>query len=364
MKKTIIFMVTNGAGLGHLTRGLAVAKKLRQLDSTLEIVFFSTSLATEVIRNEGFMFYYIPSKSLMPETVTASVWNDYMKKQLQQIVDIYDPVAIVFDGAHPYGGIISNIRQNRSLTSIWIRREGYKRNTPRQDYLEKNFHLTIVPKELVRIYDEDRENESTRKYCKPIVLLDSQEVHDRDTVRKALGITPEDILFYVQLGAGNINDIREAYEIIIKCILKNPNHIILLGESIIGEKTSIASNRVKIIRSYPNAQYFKGIDFAISAVGYNTFHELLYFKVPTLFVPNLKTLQDDQVKRAKLAEEKGAALCLEEISEADLDDAIKNMCSQKENMKQNIEKIHQENGSEEAARYILLQIRENPIRMI
>ena len=64
MKKTIIFMVTNGAGLGHLTRGLAVAKKLRQLDSTLEIVFFSTSLATEVIRNEGFMFYISPVNPL------------------------------------------------------------------------------------------------------------------------------------------------------------------------------------------------------------------------------------------------------------------------------------------------------------
>lgn len=356
MKKTIIFMVTNGAGLGHLTRGLAVAKKLRQLDSTLELVFFSTSLATEVIRNEGFMFYYIPSKSLMPETVTTSMWNDYLKKQLQQIVDIYNPIAIVFDGAHPYGGMISSIRQNKSLTSIWIRREGYKHNTPRQDYLEQNFHLTIVPKELVRTYGEYGESESTRKYCKPIVLLDSKEVHDRDIVRKSLGITPASKLFYVQLGAGNINDIRVDYEMIIKCILKNPNHIILLGESIIGEKISITGDRIKMIRSYPNAQYFKGIDFAVSAVGYNTFHELLYFKVPTLFIPNLKTLQDDQVKRAKLAEEKGAALCLEEISEAYLDDAIKHICLHEKNIKENIEKIHQENGAGEAARYILHQI--------
>lgn len=356
MKKTIIFMVTNGAGLGHLTRGLAVAKKLRQLDSTLEIVFFTTSLATEVIRNEGFMFYYIPSKASMPETVTSSVWNDYLKKQLQQIVDIYNPIAIVFDGAYPYAGMISSIRQNKSLTSIWIKRECYKYNTSRHDSLEQNFHLIIIPKELVGNYEQDRESESTRKYCKPIVLLDSKEVHDRDIVRKSLGITPSNKLFYIQLGAGNINDIRVDYEIIIKCILKNPNHIILLGESIIGERISITGDRIKTIRSYPNAQYFKGIDFAISAVGYNTFHELLYFKVPTLFIPNIKTQQDDQVKRAKLAEEKGVALCLKEISETYLDDAIRQMCLQEKNMKENIHKIHQENGAGEAARYILLQI--------
>ncbi len=352
MKKVIVFMVTNGAGLGHLTRGLAVAKKLRQLDSNFEIVFFTTSLATEVIRNMGFMFYYIPTKTLMPETVTPSIWNEYLKYQLQQVIDFYNPVAIVFDGAYPYLGMISNLRQYKTLKSIWIKREGYKKNTSNLQELEKNFNLVIIPKDYTEASDETYR----RKYCNAIVLLDSKEAHSRETIRAALGLGPNNHLFYVQLGAGNINDINEQYEVSIRCILKNPNNRILLAESIIGETIPIEDERIRTIRSYPNSQYFKAIDFAVSAVGYNTFHELLYFKVPSLFIPNMNTLKDDQLTRAQLAQEKGAALCLESVSEDRMDKALFYLVSEKEKMKQNLQKIHQENGAGEAARYILTEI--------
>jgi predicted glycosyltransferase len=362
MKKTIVFMVTNGAGLGHLTRGLAVAKRLRELDNTLEVVFFSTSLATEVIRNEGFMFYYIPTKSLMPETVTAVKWNEYMKSMLQQIIDIYDPAAIIFDGAYPYGGVISSLRQNDTLKSIWIKREGDKSNSLKREELEKEFDLIVVPREAVRSYSDDLGETTKVKHCNPIILIDRSEAYERAIVRKELGVDEGNNLFYVQLGAGNINDIKAHYNLIIECILKNPNHMVLLGESIIGEKVCIKDKRVKIVRSYPNARYFKAIDFAVSAVGYNTFHELLYFRVPSLFVPNLNTVHDDQVKRAQLAEEKGAALCLEEVEEKSLECAIEYMCRRKEKMKRNLQKIHQKNGAEQAAKYILEEVFKSSVK--
>ncbi len=357
MKKTVIMMVTNGAGLGHLTRGLAVAKRLREIDPEIECVFFSTSLATEVIRNEGFMYYYIPTKSLMPSAVTASLWNEYMKKQLQQILDIYTPQAIIFDGAHPYGGVLSGMRQNSDITSIWIKREGYKPNVSRLEQIEQYFDLVIVPMEAGEgdsLYDRQTDK---KKYCKPIVLLNEEEAHDRESVRNTLGINEQNNLFYVQLGAGNINDIHDIYNIVIKCILNNPSNVILLGESIIGKEVGIEDSRVITIRSYPNAQYFRGIDFAVSAVGYNTFHELMYFEVPSLFIPNTKTLKDDQVRRAKSMQEKGAALCLEDITEEKINQALGYMLSYQHIMKEQLSRMHKENGAIEAAQYIIDHIK-------
>ena len=38
-KNTIIMFPTNGVGFGHFTRMLAVAKRMKKLDSTLEIIF-------------------------------------------------------------------------------------------------------------------------------------------------------------------------------------------------------------------------------------------------------------------------------------------------------------------------------------
>ena len=39
---TIVMSPTNGVGFGHFTRMLAIAKRMKQNDPTLEIIFFTT----------------------------------------------------------------------------------------------------------------------------------------------------------------------------------------------------------------------------------------------------------------------------------------------------------------------------------
>jgi UDP-N-acetylglucosamine:LPS N-acetylglucosamine transferase len=62
------------------------------------------------------------------------------------------------------------------------------------------------------------------------------------------------------------------------------------------------------LRDYPNSRYFAGVDLAITAAGYNTFHELLYLGVPSILIPNQETRTDDQVARSLAAEQAGAAI--------------------------------------------------------
>lgn len=347
--KTVIFMVTNGAGLGHLTRGLAVARRLKQMDPKLNIIFFSTSLATEVIRETGFMFFYIPTKAIMPSSMTNSTWNEYLGRQLNEILDIYHPVALVYDGAYPYKGLLSSLGKKK-IKSIWIKRECYKEGIRDLGAIESLFNLVIVPKEIssMQVIGTPR-----KKYCEPIMFLDKEEAHEREQIRKQLNITDKHRLYYIQLGAGVINETDSLLNHIVKIVLKDENNRIMLGESIIGKKSNIYHPHIFIIRSYPNAQYFKALDIAISAAGYNTFHELLYFGIPTVFVPNMKTSMDDQLARIQQAVKRNACLCLQENERCiGYEETINKANVLSESLKVNAQQLITKNGAIEAAGYI------------
>ncbi len=348
-RKTVLFIVTNGAGLGHLTRGLAVARRLRQIEPNVDIIFYTTSLATEVIREAGFMFYYTPTKALMPNSVTSPKWNEYMSRQLSEIIEIHHPMALVYDGAFPYIGLLSHLGTFK-IKSIWIKRECYKESVQNLEAIEALFDLVIVPKELS---EEVCYDTAKKKYCEPIMYLDKEEAHPREQIRQLLGISREEKIFYIQLGAGILNSTDRLLVNLVEAILKNPLHRILLGESIIGKQLDLNHPNIFKIRSYPNAQYFKGMDYAISAAGYNTFHELLFFGVPTIFVPNMSTSMDSQLARVKMAERKKACLYLKE--ESNIEEclqSIEQMIQDTPLMRQKALGLIKENGAGQAASYI------------
>jgi hypothetical protein len=56
--------------------------------------------------------------------------------------------------------------------------------------------------------------------------------------------------------------------------------------------------------TYPMSRYYAAFDAAVSAAGYNAFHELLAMRVPTLFVPMTRET-DDQAARARYAADAG-----------------------------------------------------------
>ena len=80
---------------------------------------------------------------------------------------------------------------------------------------------------------------------------------------------------------------------------------------------------VTYVRGFPLSQYARAFDFAISAAGYNTFHEAIAFGIPTIFIPNRDPSMDDQAGRADFAQNAGAAFVLEEDGMDDLPNLIR-----------------------------------------
>jgi UDP:flavonoid glycosyltransferase YjiC (YdhE family) len=92
-----------------------------------------------------------------------------------------------------------------------------------------------------------------------------------------------------------------------------------LGVEICVTQTEIAASDrtradVHVVREFPLSRRFRAFDVAVSASGYNSYHELLRFGIPTLFIPNQATALDDQQGRARFASDRGLAHMLGRVS--------------------------------------------------
>lgn len=133
----------------------------------------------------------------------------------------------------------------------------------------------------------------------PVTLLDPTDLTERADAREALGLPSDGPLALLSLGAGNINDTSGDIGAAVAALRS-------LGVGVCLTQTQIATSAaipdgVHTIRHFPLSRHFRAFDLAVSATGYNSFHELLRFGVPTLFVPNTSTALDDTEARSRWA---------------------------------------------------------------
>lgn len=337
----------NGDGLGHLTRALAVARRIASINPNAEIVFYTTSLAADVIKKNGFLYYYIPARERVPYYVPAVEWESCIQSQLSAIINIHKPRAVVFDGAFPTTAILTPLICEEKVKKIWLKREGDRSNMITLNIYERYFDFILVPKEVGLEYDR---TDGNKIFFSPILYIDKIESYKRKQVRELLRVDEKKHLWYVQMGNEESARYNEIISFLLSILLEDKNNIVLLGESIMSRSLNIKNERVITLRNYPNSVYFNAIDFAISAAGYNTFHELIFFKVPSIFIPNNKILKDDQVARAKRGQELGVGIALRDTLQ--LREAIHILENSHEKIQENYEKLNFINGAYEVAVFV------------
>ena len=309
---TMLFMPINGAGLGHLTRSMAVAKRVVEQEPQKKIIFFTTSTALPIIHREGFIAYHIPPQKMHNNQLETKAWNNLLTLHLSFIAEKHRPATIVFDGTSPYGGLRRFFLDCPQIKKIWIKRGLYK-SVEVSEKLKKFtelFDRTISPgeynqsPELKKMSDADQNATSVN----PIILLKREEVLSREDACRILNLNPQKKTVYVQLGAGNINDTQEITQRVLDAISTIPELQIIIAESLISKSQKIYSGDYRTVRDFPNSKYYKAFDVAILAAGYNSVNESVYFNLPSIFLPNDKTISDDQVARAEIATRYGLSL--------------------------------------------------------
>jgi hypothetical protein len=145
----------------------------------------------------------------------------------------------------------------------------------------------------------------------PVVLLDQDEVLERDAARRELGIAPDAIAGVILLGSQNNFDYGPVRRTIASRLAGRPGVVLVEAEWLISETAaSVLLPGARPLSGYPLARLFRAFDFAVSAAGYNSFHELLALGVPTIFVPNENPSMDEQETRALWAERHGLGVAV------------------------------------------------------
>lgn len=305
----VLYVSSNGAGVGHLMRLMSMARRAERTQP----LFLTLSQAITVVREQGYPVEYLASRQVTDVPVTA--WHRLLRDRVLDLVDAHDVRAIVFDGTWPYRGLFHVVHERPHVHLVWSRRAMWREGVTNPMLEEADrFSLILEPGEAAADLDvgvTTRLRDGARRVG-PITFLDTAEQVDRATARAEMGLDPDRPAALVQLGAGNINDTSSLLGMVVDALSEAPDLQICVTRSVIASEAEQLGVDVRTVSVYPLARYLRAFDLAVAASGYNTFHELVATPVPTLFLPNMETSTDDQEGRARFAERVGIGRCLVE----------------------------------------------------
>ncbi|MEM9628294.1 MAG: glycosyltransferase [Pseudomonadota bacterium] len=307
-KRRALFFSTNGVGMGHLTRQLAIA---RRMPRSIEPVFLSMSQACGQVEKFGFTVEFTPYHSYYEGQVDH--WNTHLTHLLHEMIAFYDASAVVFDGNYPFRALVNVREQHPGRSFVWCRRGLWQ---PDQNVraLERAdiFDLIIEPLDLATVFDRGptKGEQGGVRCIPPIRLLDEDELDDRETAAAKLGLDPAKPAVLLQLGSRNNYDLAPLVDRLLPALRAVDGLQIATVKWLISEQEHGWPDDIHVLSGYPTAQHFAAFDFSIATPGYNTFHELVAHAVPTIFIPNENPSMDDHAMRAAFAERQGFGLSL------------------------------------------------------
>lgn len=297
----VLFVSSNGAGMGHITRLLAIANRT---SDAVQPVFLSMSQSVPAVASHGYAWDYCPSQKTLG--ISSGLWNPFFAERFDETLERVAPAAVVFDGTSPYQGVVAAARRRSGIKYVWSRRGMWRPGSQTRYFPPAGtFDLVIEPGEAAAEYDQGPTSRLTDAVrVAPITLLGEDDMLPRDRARAELGIDQNTYAVLLTLGAGNINDTRSDTEVFAEAARAE-----FAGATIYATRSPIAAAstaaaHVTPISVYPLARSLKAFDVVVAAAGYNVFHEALLARLPTVFVPNTSTTTDDQEARSRFAQDR------------------------------------------------------------
>lgn len=331
-RPTVILMTSNGVGMGHMSRQLALA-----LSGThrFDAVVFSLSGALPRVAaaqahgelpesaEREVRFEYCPSRAsgwLPRSGVRAAArrrypayrWEPYLRDRLLALVDEVQASAVVFDGVVVYDGLRAALRQRPGLRSAWVRR-GLWQPGVRAARLNAadDFDLVIEPGD----HGGDRDRGPTRERgdahaTSPVSLTDVLAPSSRAEARLALGLPAEGNVLLLAPGSGALGSVDAIGRAVLDHLAPSRWTVAVTRQSISRHDIGAGDDRRVVILDdvYPLARHLAAFDAAVSASGYNAVHELIAAGVATALVPSIGHLTDDQAARTCGVAARGLAL--------------------------------------------------------
>lgn len=298
-ERRVLMMTSNGVGLGHLTRAMAI---IERFPATTKSAIFTLSQGFKLAVEKGILTQFSPFHRLSGAGVQN--WNSALAEELKDFIAFFRPDVLVFDGNVPYLGLIAALDAYPEIKRVWLRRALWAEGSDDPDFNANNFDLIIEPEEISGRFDTGptKRNSDGKVVVPPILNIKPDERLPRKEARNFLGIEPNKTAICLMLGAGNNFEFSHIRKLILKSLAKHKDvEVVEIIPPIRQSKPVSQFDNCRTLELYPAYRYSCGFDGMIASAGYNTFHENMLGAVPTLFVPNEASEMDRQILRARHA---------------------------------------------------------------
>lgn len=285
-------------------RGLNIAREVRRLVPSAEIVFYTKNDSAEALGGQSFRYF------IETDAQGLSHWPD--------VVRSFTPDVIVYDTILPEHRI--ERRFSLSTRHVYIMRkckETKQRELFQNVFLNKIDLILIPHTPLEFAYEIPPALKPKSVFVGPIVRSPNRDIQNRLSAKYR--IDEKDFLLTSTAGGGGFEEHAEAFFAKVFTIhqrlypiLPNLRHIVIKGPNFGKSLTPLQG--MTILTCEPEmVNLFAISDLIIAEGGYNTVNEVRLAKVPAVFLPSQRNY-DDQEERVRSFEARGLAFVFTEQS--------------------------------------------------
>lgn len=342
----VLMVSSNGSGLGHLTRLMAIAEA-----SDADTEFLTMSTGHRLVSARGHRVTYFPSAAA--SGFQSPVWNEELAAFLRRFLDARHFDLVVFDGTWLYPGITNACRMANTRL-VWVQRGNWKKRKDRASLqrhaASRVCDAVIVPGDYAVSEMVGLGPRIESLHVNPITLIGRKDVLDRATALRELGLNDRRHVL-VQLGAGNVNDTTDLRSSAIAAVRAlGPDWEPVVVASPIADRDDGVASDATVVRAYPVARHFRAFEFVIGASGYNLVQEAAGLGLPAVLVPNLATKTDAQGNRARGAANLGVAVVADGVD--DIAGAVACVARDLDAMREAAAVLPEPSGATEAAQFL------------
>lgn len=297
--------VSNGFGLGHVTRMRALA---HELSPHAPCTFLSLSAGLV----DGAC--YAPSPQYLDIKDAAA--RQYMHELVLRFFNHANPTHIIYDGNILPDGLLSALSLRPHIHLTWLRRGMWPNGAGAKHMpMQALCDVVLEPGDVADAADNGPSWRTRMDYCPPKTFLKTAPIRPlmpphlpREVVREQLGLTPNARYALIMLGATQKQEDANTLNAVLSALRGHYQPVIahwpMSHAAPPRLNDAITLERQDIQTLYP------AFDVILSAAGYNSFHELLCTDIPLVFIPQEDEGRDQQLARAQFATAKGwSALC-------------------------------------------------------
>jgi len=317
-----------GAGMGHLTRAVAIARKLKRLIRG-EIAIITNSPFHYLLEVEDIVTIYLKNLTEI---------NDSTGNFIREIIARVCPELIVVD-SYPAGicDELLPVLKSNMLKKVLLRRaldETVITAEKMASHAAELYDLVIDCEDLPLLPEHPLELP-----CAPILIRDSEELMDRSKARDILMARNSERVV-LGISTGRKEQSLDFFTMLDKVFLQIRNDAFGLRYACPHNFQDI-NEQWHNIRYFPIFELFNGIDILVGYYSYNLYHESLAVGVPTIFIS-----PGDAELDVKLGENQVVAQKSFDDLEKKLREMMEKPCAESEELPVF------ENGAQKAAAYI------------